>query len=129
MPPEQEHKDFSSMLDKWCEFYMSIGVTYDEYWNGDTEALKFHYEAERQRIKKRNFELWLQGAYIYEGVSIALSNAFAKRGATPKKYVAKPYDILPKTDEEIEADRKQEQARIVATLNAYMNNFNARKKK
>jgi len=122
-------QNLSQVLDKWCGYYMSIGVSYDEFWHSSTERLRYYYLAERQRIQRRNYELWLQGAYIYDAVGTVISNAFAKKGSTAKKYAQKPYDILEPTNEEKELKAKQERERLVRTLNQYMANFNARNKK
>lgn len=65
-----------------------------EFWEDDPElfwAYRFSYI---QKIKQdqeiNNTNMWLQGAYIYEAVSVALSNAFSKTKST---YSKEPYDL------------------------------------
>ena len=46
-------------LSALCEYYMAMGVSYDEFWHGDYCRLKF-YEANYFRQKElKNQELWL----------------------------------------------------------------------
>ena len=58
--------------------------------------------------KRRNQELWVQGAYIYEAIiDIApVLHAFAKKGAKPLPYVSEPF---PLTQKEVMERRKQEE--------------------
>lgn len=97
----------SDMLDKLCPYYMMIGVSYDEFWNGDYTRLKYYEECHRLEIEKRNQELWLQGLYNYAALTIALSNAFAKKGSHPKEYLDKPIRITPMNEVEKEQEKKQ----------------------
>lgn len=129
LSPSNQKTDISLLLDKWCEYYLSIGMSYEEYWNGSTDRLKHYFEANRLRLKQRNYELWLQGAYIYEAVGTVMTNAFAKKGSSPKGYTKEPYNIFPLTADEKKEKQRQERAKIVSTLNAFMENFNARNKK
>ena len=48
-------KTFSEFADELCSHYMSIGVSCDEYWNGDPTNLK-HY-AKAHEVKERTTQL------------------------------------------------------------------------
>lgn len=91
-------------------YYLSIGMTYEQYWEGDCTLPKYYRKADEIRKERRNEELWLQGMYIYEAlcdVSPVL-HAFAKKGTKPLPYSNKPYAITEtqhKQDEE-EKERK-----------------------
>ena len=89
-------------------FYLSIGMTYEQYWNGDCLLVKYYRKAHRMKQKRRNQELWVQGAYIYEAIiDIApVLHAFAKKGAKPLPYVSEPF---PLTQKEVMERRKQEE--------------------
>lgn len=95
------------MLDKLCPYYMMIGVSYDEFWNGDYTRLKYYEECHRLEIEKRNQELWLQGLYNYAALTTALANAFAKKGSHPKEYLDKPIRITPMNEDEKEQEKKK----------------------
>ena len=76
-------------------YYLSIGMTPEQYWDGDSLLAKYYRKADELRRKRRNEELWLQGMYIYEAlcdVSPVL-NAFAKKGTKPSPYTNHPYAI------------------------------------
>lgn len=97
---------------------MALGMSYEDYWRGDPEMARAYREAHKLRIKMKNEELWLQGLYIYNALEVTLANAFAKKGASKHKYLEKPLDILPKTEDEQEKERKEAQEKITAQLKA-----------
>lgn len=85
-------------------YYLSIGMTYDQFWNDDCELVKFYREAYRIKQKMRNQEAWLQGAYFYEALLDAspILRAFAKNGTKPEPYRKEPFDLFP-----VQAPRKE----------------------
>lgn len=84
-------------------------MTYEEYWFGDVWLIKLFRESDKLKLKRKNEEAWLQGMYFYEGVSIALGNAFRQKNAPMLAYPAKPYPMFkeeqPQKDDEAEALR------------------------
>lgn len=87
---------------------MLIGISYDEYWNGDYTKFKYYEEAYKLEIERKNQELWMQGLYFYEGITTALSNAFAKKGSKPQSYPDKPHRITSLTEEEKEEEKRKQ---------------------
>ena len=93
---------------------MSIGMTYDEFWNQDVRLVEVYRRAAELRDKRRNQELWLQGMYIYEALCDAspLFRFSTKKGSIkPEPYVKEPYPITVsevKAREEREARAKEE---------------------
>lgn len=79
-------------------YYLAIGMTPEQYWDGDPELVKYYRKAEEIRNEKRNQELWLQGMYIYEALCDAspIFHAFAKKGVKPRPYSAAPYALTSK---------------------------------
>ena len=79
-------------------YYLSIGMTYEQYWEGDCDLVKYYRQAEEIRNEKRNQELWLQGMYVYEAICDVspILHAFAKKGSKPHPYPTKPYAISEK---------------------------------
>ena len=57
-------RTYSEVFEELCPQYMSIGMTYDEFWNGDVSIVKFYRKAEELRYKRQNQALWLQGMYM-----------------------------------------------------------------
>lgn len=113
LPSETNESKFESdtpisdMLDKLCPYYMMLGVSYDEFWNGDGSRLKYYVEKHKLEIEKRNQELWLQGLYNYEALVVALANAFSKKSAPPRQYPEKPFRLFPPSEEEKELEKKK----------------------
>lgn len=79
-------------------YYLAIGMTPEQYWDGDPELVKYYRKAEEIRNEKRNQELWLQGMYIYEALCDAspIFHAFAKKGTKPRPYSTAPYALTVK---------------------------------
>ncbi len=109
-------------------FYLSIGMSYEQYWDGDCSLVKFYREAFKLQRDRDNERMWLQGMYIYEAlcdVSPVL-RAFAKKGTKPIEYSTQPYAI---TNEEIERRRiekeKAKYEKIKAKTSAFAIKFNA----
>ena len=93
---------------------MSIGMSYDEFWNQDVGLVEVYRKANELRDKRRNQELWLQGMYIYEAlcdVSPLFRLSMKKGVVKPEPYVKEPYPITEdevKAREEREARKKEE---------------------
>lgn len=103
-----------------CPKYMAMGMTYDEFWHSNT---LHHYcvrKAWEEKKHYRNWEMWMQGAYIYESllkVSPVLK-PFVKGKVEPGKYPEEPYPLSEKEAREREEMRRRERMeRFVAQLN------------
>ena len=93
-------------------YYLSIGMTPEQYWDGDCTLAKYYRKAEELRIDKRNQELWLQGMYIYEAlcdVSPVL-HAYAKKGTKPTPYSTEPYPLNNKQSKRDEEEKQRKLA-------------------
>lgn len=105
---------YTEIFEQLCPHYMSIGMTYDEFWNGDVSLCKVYRKAEELRDRKQNQTLWLQGMYIYEALCDAspLFRFSMKKGVIkPEPYVKEPYPITEtevREREEREARKKEE---------------------
>lgn len=101
-PSSTPVKTLSGFLDECCVYYMSIGVSYEEYWFGDYTRLAFYHKAYEARVQMRNTELWLQGRYIYDALICVspILHAFAKKGTKPMPYHEKPFEKPKKLTKE-----------------------------
>lgn len=122
-PSEESDTPLSDMLDKLCPYYMLMGVSYDEFWNGDYTHLKYYAERYKLETEKKNQELWLQGLYFFDALGTVVANATAKKGSTPKKYPEKPYRITEPSKEEKEAEKKKQVEEFRAQLMALDRRF------
>jgi hypothetical protein len=102
---------------------MSIGMSYDDFWNGDVSMVKAYRKAYELQEKRRNQELWLQGMYFYEALCDAspLFRFTMKKGTIkPEPYIKEPYPISAaevREREELEARKNEE--RIKAKFAAF----------
>lgn len=79
-------------------------------------------------IERRNQELWLQGLYIHEAFATVVSNIFAKKGTTPKKYRETPIRITPLTEQEKKLEEQKARQQLIAKLNAIEARWNKNNK-
>ena len=97
---------------------MSIGMSYDEFWNGDVSMVKAYRRAYELQEKRRNQELWLQGMYFYEALCDAspLFRFTMKKGMVkPEPYLKEPYPITAaEVQEREEREAKLREERIKA---------------
>ncbi len=99
---------YTEIFEKHFPYYLSIGMTYDEYWNQDCLLTKYYREAEKLKNDRMNQELWLQGMYIYDALCCVapVMHAMAKSGTKPLPYPERPY---PLAEEDIEKRREEEE--------------------
>lgn len=114
---ENEHKKVRSPSSTYTEqfyeefpYYLSIGMTYDQFWNDDPWLCKYYREAEELRNEKKNQELWLQGLYIYEALCdvTPVLHAFAKKGVKPHPFSDAPYAITKKQRDKKEKNTEKQ---------------------
>ena len=79
-------------------YYLSIGMTYEQFWDDDPYLAKYYRQADELRIERKNQELWLQGLYVYEAMCdvAPIMHAMAKKGTKARPYPEQPYAITEK---------------------------------
>lgn len=100
------HFSYGEFFREQCIVYMSIGMSYEEFWEKDIDLVKFYREAEQLRQKRRDYDLWLQGRYIYDALCAVspVLQAFAPQGTRAMPYIEEPY---PRTKKDlVERQRK-----------------------
>ena len=113
-------------------YYLSIGMTYEQFWEGDPMLTKYYRKADEIRKERLNQELWLQGMYVYEAFCDAspLLHAFAKRGVKPHPYSETPYPITQKQHKRVSDDREKKVSdKGLLMMEALMNQNNKKFKK
>ena len=100
-------------------FYLSIGMTPEQYWDGDSSLPRYYRKAHELQRKRKNEDLWLQGMYIYEALCDVspIMNGFAKKGTKPHPYTDHPYSI---TKDDREEERKLREKRDREKAKQYM---------
>lgn len=81
--------------------YLSIGMTEEQYWDKDCMLVVAYRKAEELRTDRKNQEMWLQGAYIYDAICRVspILHAFAKKGTKPVPYMEEAYALTEKQAE------------------------------
>ena len=116
---------FFTYTEKFYEqfpYYLAIGMTPDQYWNGDPMLVKYYRKADEIRLERENQRLWLQGMYFYEAVCDAspVLHAFARKGTKPHPYSEKPYAI---TDKQRERDSVEKEKAVASKGKKFMEAF------
>lgn len=91
-------------------YYLSLGMTYEQYWYGEPWLVKAYREAEIYRRESENYTLWLQGLYFHRAVSASLSQAFSDKKSQQMTYLDYPIAI---TKREKEAERERNKQRTI----------------
>lgn len=94
-------KTYTEKFHEFFPYYLSIGMTEEQYWDRDSTLVVAYRKAEELKTNRKNQEMWLQGAYVYEALCRVspLLHAFAKKGTKPVPYIAEPFAITEKQAE------------------------------
>lgn len=98
---------------------LAIGMTYEEFWYKDPHIVKFYLAAEKERLHRRNEEMWLQGFYIYQaiGAFAEILPAFPKKGAKIRPYLDEPVSL---SEAEQQAKRERQEAERIERIKQKM---------
>ena len=111
-PKKEEFVPYYKRFEEAFPYYLSIGMTPEQYWDDDVELCKFYREKAKIDLDRENQSLWLQGMYIYETLL----------------RVAKPYEFNTTHQEEKPADQQEKKLnenydKLTAWMRAVNNNF------
>ena len=84
---------------------MAIGMSYEEYWYAEPYRVVEYYKAHEMKREMKNQEMWIQGMYFYDALSVVVGNAFGKQ---KEKYVDKPFDLYPKKQNKKQIEAQEE---------------------
>ena len=92
------------MFEEALPYYISIGMSPEQFWEGDPDLCIYYRKADELRLERENMKLWLQGHYIYEALCdvAPIYHTFAKRGTKPVPYPKEPYTITRRMAKERE---------------------------
>ena len=117
-------KTNTEILEECFPFYLAIGMSYAEYWDGDPVLAQYYRKAYRIKQEEINNNAWLQGLYIYDAMTTALHNALrgmGKQKSPAKDYAKQPYQFNNKVKTEAEKAKEVEIEQEKAA--AWMENF------
>lgn len=122
---------YGDKFEELCSYYMSLGMSYHDYWDGDNCMTKYYREAEEIKKERRNSELWLQAAYIYEALLDAspVFNPLSKKNK-PFPFRSEPIPITSSGSKKSEERKKKQMLENgKEAMRAMMAAFNERFKK
>ena len=129
---ELSRSPFLTYTDQFYEvfpYYLSIGMSPEQFWDGDPTLVQYYRRADEMRIERRNYELWLQGLYVYEAICdvAPVLNAMAKKGTKVHPYSEQPYAITEKQRRrEIEEKEKRLAEKGKRMMEMFMRSTNKR---
>ena len=117
-------KTYTEIFEECFPFYLALGMSFAEYWEGDPKLAQYYRKAYRIKQDEINNNAWLQGLYIYDAVSTALFNALrgmGKQKPPAKDYAKQPYELNNKVKTEAEKAKAVQVEQEKAA--AWMENF------
>ena len=106
-----QRQTYSEIFEECFPFYLAIGMSYAEYWEGDSSLARYFRKAYKIKQEQENNNAWLHGLYVYDAISTALHNALRGMGKSnppAKKYAEQPYEMFKKKKTEVELAREVE---------------------
>ena len=110
----RKHRKLSEIFDEQFPFYLSIGMSSAEYWEGDPSLPRYFRKAYKMRQERENEQAWLHGLYVYDAVISALTH-LSKEKKDHKDYTSRPYgydEPEPEEPDEREVELAQAQAEV-----------------
>lgn len=123
---EENHpqKKLTNLFQELFPSFLAIGMTYDQFFNDDVYLVKYYINAEILKNKKKNEEMWLQGLYIYNALTVVNFNINKKKHEKQMNYPSKPYDLRNEDIQKSkELRKKEEQAKAEVWLNNFVNAY------
>lgn len=99
-------KSLMAVFERACPHYLAMGMTYEQYWDGEVSAHRAYRKAKELRISEQNRMAWLQGIYVYEAIADLAPYLKAFSKSKPKPYSSEPYDLF---EHERQARREREE--------------------
>lgn len=105
---------------------LAMGIGYDEFWTLNPRKLNVIINGYRLKREIEDEQDWLLGGYVFQAVSVAMSNAFKKKNQKAQSY----FEILDrqflKHDNKKEMTEEEKQKRLdllIAGLRIKQTNF------
>lgn len=106
-------------------YFLSIGVSREEFDDSTPIELRVYNEAERMRQKREDYGRWQQGMYFYSAVSTAIARGFSK--GSKAEYINEPFSekVASKADEHnmTEEEKSIERNKLLMALQTMQANF------
>lgn len=119
---KNKSRKFTDVFEELCPYFMSIGVSYDDFWNGEFEITKFALKADEYTQRRKNSEFWLNSIYIFRAILDAAPayKEFSNQNETISYSVKEPFPLSKK---EIEKQAEKEKEEKMNRIKDYMISF------
>lgn len=114
-----ESAPLTKLFEHECPYYMSYGMSFDDFWYQDAYLVHFYRESYKLKMRYDDVFMWKQGMYIYEALCDVspILHAFSKKGTKPLQYRSKPMsdtqkELKTEKEKEIEVKNERLKARI-----------------
>lgn len=104
--------------------YLAMGMSSDEYWNGDAQACVAYRKAYEEKLELQDSMLWRQGLYIYHAMCAVAPYFNSIKPRKPEDYLASPFGIREK-----KAPLEKGMEKGLAYMKAWAEQFNAMREK
>lgn len=134
-----EPQTLSDVFHKAFPHYLAMGMSAEEYWDGESSLAKDYREAFRLRMENEKAHwdeindraAWMNGMYMRHALSsvLMLVNGFVPKGVEPKEYPDKPFmekAAEEKKEENRKAKEEHEMQLAMAMMQARFIQFNKR---
>lgn len=123
---------YTEQFEDICPTYMAMGMTYEQFWDGDNEIATMYRKSYQIKQEMANRDMWVQGMYFYEALCdvAPILRAFSK-ARRPSPYTKEPYKFEPVEPIEQEQNEKEVQAdkKAKTIMEMFMVGFNQKKQK
>lgn len=110
-----EHHFLTRKFKEYCPILISMGMTYEQFWEDDPTIAGYYLKAFKIKQKRayeiRQWTMWEQGLYVYEAICDVspVLRAFSK-STKPLPYPKAPYGWdISKTQEDEELTKLKEE--------------------
>lgn len=127
----EESEPFSptKLFNAQCPVFMSMGMSYDEYWNCSAERTRAYKEAYKIKRQQMNQQLWLGGMYVAHAIAATVGNMLSGKSAQKTEYPREPLPLSASdVEERKERERKRKFEMMKQSMHAYAEEHNKRMK-
>lgn len=111
---------YTELFEAQQAWYLSWGMSLDEFWNGPPEFAKAYREAAILSERRENARAWREGLYMVSALNATVMNLFKRKGSRPTEYLKEPLPITEQEAKEREIrDMKLREQRIIEHMNRY----------
>ena len=133
IPDADRNLTFAEIFDKHWPWYLSLGMSYHDFWdNGDTNLCRWYRKAEKYRRKRVDEEQWFMGRYIYEAIgalSPILHVNLSGKEVHAEKYMELPILVRIENEKKLEQERQDKQQKIaMAAFASFVEELNKKRR-